>query len=71
MYAAMELMTRMMADHIGWLVMKDQVWKNVASKNPIVDLDRSFGGSLITKGMVSRIEVRDGMMLAPLLVESQ
>lgn len=51
--------------------MKDQVWKNVASKNPIVDLDRSFGGSLITSGMVSRIEVRDGIMLAPLLVESQ
>lgn len=41
------------------------------SIKPTVDLERSFGGLLITRGIVSRIEVREGMIRAPLLVESQ
>jgi hypothetical protein len=37
----------------------------------MVDLDFSLGGLLMTNGIVSRIEVRDGMMMAPLDAVSQ
>jgi len=51
--------------------MKDLVWKIVASKNPTVDLDLSLDELLITSGMVSKIEVRDGKIGDPLAAVSQ
>ena len=51
---------------IGWLEMKDWVEKNADSRVPTVDLGVSFGGFAITRGMVSRIDVREAMIDAPL-----
>lgn len=47
------------------------VWKITASKNPTVDRDLSLEELLITNGMVSKIEVRDGKMGEPLAAVSQ
>jgi len=70
MIAAMEMVSRM-TKIIGWLEMKECVEKNADSKVPTVDLGVSFGGLAMTRGMVSRIEVREAMMVAPLDEVSQ
>lgn len=67
---AMEMNSRI-TKMIGWLEMKDCMEKNADSKVPTVDLGESFGGFAITKGMVSRIDVREAMMDAPLDEVSQ
>ena len=51
--------------------MKDRVEKNAPSKVPTVDLGASFEGLAMTRGMVSRIEVREAMIEAPLEEVSQ
>lgn len=56
------MITKMM----GWLEMKDRVEKNAPSIVPTVDFGESFGGLAMTRGMVSRIDVREAMMEAPL-----
>jgi hypothetical protein len=54
-----------------WDLIKERVWKNTDSILPTVDFDLSFGGLLIIRGMVSRIEVLEGMIEAPLEEVSQ
>lgn len=56
---------------MGWVMMKDRVEKNADSRVPTVDLGVSFGGLAMTRGMVSRIEVREAIMDAPLDEVSQ
>jgi hypothetical protein len=51
--------------------MKERVWKNNDSILPTVDFDLSLGGLLIIRGIVSRIEVLEGMIEAPLEEVSQ
>lgn len=55
----------------GWLPIKERVWKKAASKVPTVDLALSFGGEAITRGIVSRMEVREGIIGLPLAAVSQ
>lgn len=64
-------MTSMMTKIMGWFEMKDRVEKNAPSKVPTVDLGVSFEGLAMTRGMVSRIEVREAMIEAPLEEVSQ
>jgi hypothetical protein len=55
----------------GWLKAKERVLKKKPSTMPTVDLDFSFAGEDTISVIVSRMEVRLGMMKAPLEVVSQ
>lgn len=55
----------------GWTKRKERVWKNTDSNRPIVDFDLILGGEAMTRGMVSRIEVREGRIGEPLAAVSQ
>lgn len=68
--AAMEINKRI-TKIMGWVEMKDRVVKNAPSKMPTVDFGESLGGLAMTRGMVSRIDVREAMMEAPLDEVSQ
>lgn len=69
--ATMKEMMKMELETMRWLAIKERVWKNADSIVPMVDLDLSLGGLLMTRGIVSRIEVREGMIGAPLAAVSQ
>lgn len=56
---------------MGWLTMKDRAKKKIDSKVPTVDFGVSLGELAITRGIVSRIEVREAKMGDPLEDESQ
>jgi hypothetical protein len=56
---------------MGWLLRKERVKKKKVSKVPIVDLGDSLGGDATTRGMVSRMEVREAIIEAPLEAVSQ
>lgn len=56
---------------MGWLTMKDRAEKKTDSKVPTVDFGVNLGELAITRGIVSRIEVREARMGDPLEDESQ
>lgn len=68
----MIMQTKSAADAMnGWAKAKARVEKKMLSRDPTVDFGVRLGGEVITNGRVSKIEVREGMMKAPLDVVSQ
>lgn len=55
----------------GWAKAKARVEKKMLSRDPTVDFGVRLGGLVITNGRVSKIDVRDGKIKAPLDEVSQ
>ena len=61
----------MLIAQYGCQELKLRILKNTCSTEPMVDFGVSFGGEATTRGMVSRIDVREGVIAAPESVTSQ
>jgi len=59
------------SDSQGWLLEAPRNPKKTRCIMPVEDLEAILGGTATTLGMVSRMEVREGTMLAPEMVVSQ